>query len=96
MRIDLNVANVEIFSIANSAEFICCFILAFIKDLGKQKSTSLAYTMLLLNIALLAISIMISDDIYYHIGGYCNLIMTCIGVVFVAAKFNDKEDRGSR
>lgn len=73
---------------------ILAIILAFIKDLGKQKSYKLSYSLLIIS-AIMFASTVIADSNNVEIG-LSNLVLALLEVVFIYAKYTDKQSRGTK
>ena len=71
---------------------VLVFLLAFIKDLGVNKSTNISMLILILNIVKLFYNVQITVFLL----GFSNLVLACILCVFVSAKYADKEARGAK
>ena len=71
---------------------ILVFVLAFIKDLGVNKSTYISIFILILNVVKLFYNVKMTVLLL----GFSNLILACIVCVFVSAKYKDKESRGTK
>lgn len=71
-------------------------ILTFGKNLGKNKSVILTISILLLNIALLLV-ILVKGDIPFQtqLNGVENALLTAFVCIFVSAKYDDKDARGT-
>lgn len=88
----LTTINIFVVTI-NVALLILVFALAFIKDLGVNKSTNIAMVILLLNIIKLLYNVANKITIP---SGFANLVLPCISCVLVSAKYKDKESRGAK
>ena len=87
---DLNTAKIIIHAIVT----ICISILAIGLDLGKKKSLQLTYAILLLNIVKLIISLVSKTQFAIISSDVSNVLLTCTLLVFVCAKYVDKQSRG--
>lgn len=74
---------------------ICLFVLSFVKDLKKTKSTIISYLLLIINVVKLVFSLIYSNSIIYIASDVSNLLLAIILCVFVSVKYIDKENRGT-
>ena len=72
---------------------VLVFILAFIKDLGVNKSTCLSLMVLILNVIKLFFDVAEKVTIP---SGFANFVLACVLCVFVSAKYADKASRGAK
>lgn len=76
---------------------ICIAILAFAKDFGKEKSLIVVYLSFVCDaLVLVRVLITYSDIIADVILAFTYLILSCITIIFVEAKYIDKESRGAK
>lgn len=74
---------------------INALVLAFVKDLGKKKSTGFVCALLVLQlISSIRIFIIYSDNTLLLTTYFSRIVLACIAFIFVAAKYADKEARG--
>ena len=75
--------------------FIAVFVLAFVKDLGENKSNKLALAILVINVVTLCFGVATKaiPFISMHLG---NVVLACILCMFVSAKYADKASRGAK
>lgn len=83
-------ASNNVLTVINGIIFVLIAILAFVKDLGVNKSTTIAASILLLNV----VKLFLSNKISIH-GIFANFVLACVMCVFVTAKYRDKESRGT-
>ena len=81
--------------ISRALVFIAVFVLAFIKDLGENKSSKLALAIFVINVATLCYGVT-SKAIPFIIMHLGNVALSCILCVFVSAKYADKKSRGAK
>ena len=81
--------------ISRALVFIAVFVLAFIKDLGENKSSKLALAIFVINVATLCYGVT-SKAISFIIMHLGNVMLSCILCVFISAKYADKASRGAK
>ena len=81
--------------ISRALVFIAVFVLAFIKDIGENKSSKLALAIFVINVATLCYGVTSKaiPFIVMHLG---NVALSCILCVFISAKYTDKASRGAK
>ena len=82
-----------LFICINAIIVVLVFILAFIKDLGVNKSTCLSLMVLILNVIKLFFDVAEKVTIP---SGFANFVLACVLCVFVSAKYADKASRGAK
>ena len=87
---------VLLFALVPAIIMICALILAFAKDLGKEKSTTLSWIILAVSIAKVVLEFCLPDGIHHLTATIAYLIQAIIAFVFVAAKYADKKSRGTK
>lgn len=76
---------------------IDALVLALGKNLGEKKSTGLALALLVLQfISSIRIFIVYSGNTLLYITYFTRIVLACIACTFVAAKYADKEARGTK
>ena len=81
--------------ISRALVFIAMLVLAFVKDLGENKSSKLALAIFVINVATLCYGVT-SKAIPFIIMHLGNVALSCILCVFVSAKYTDKASRGAK
>lgn len=71
---------------------ILAFVLAFVKDLGRKKSSYISYVLIGINVLMFMSSLIGNVD--YIIVALGNLVLACVVAVFIASKYVDKASRG--
>lgn len=75
--------------------FICILALAFVKNLGKEKSFKLAYLILALNIVKLLTYLIAQPTLLMISFVFSHILLACILCIFIVCKYNDKFLRGT-
>lgn len=84
-------------TIANFARLIPLFLLAFVKDFGKKRSTICAYLVFALGLFILCRTfIFYSNDLEYITIGLSEIASAAVGIILVNEKYADKESRGAK
>lgn len=89
-------AVVLLFALVPAIIMICALILAFAKDLGKEKSTTLSWIILSVSIVKVVLEFCLPDGIHHLAATIAYLIQAIIAFVFVSAKYADKASRGAK
>lgn len=71
---------------------VLAFVLAFVKDLGRKKSSNISYVLIGINVLIFMSSLIGNLD--YIIVALGNLVLACVVAVFIASKYVDKASRG--
>ena len=82
--------------ISNIIVSICLFVLAFAKDIGKEKSNFCALLTLALSLAKLLFALQGPTNMAGISAEFASVALACVLCVFVSAKYKDKEARGSK
>lgn len=83
-------------SILKILEFVLLFVLAFIKDLGANRSTNLSLLILIISVIDVLYGAIKIGNIISISSGFSALVLSCALCVFVSAKYKDKEARGAK
>ena len=82
--------------IVNFAILVCTCLLAFVKDFGKDKSTTVACILIILNVIKLINDLLRGLFVTFHFAGYTGLVQAIVACVLVSHKYIDKETRGTK
>lgn len=84
-------------SVIKLIPLLCVTTLAFGKDLGKNKSFILAIVSFVAVLGSIIAEVLVYNDFIQYSGIYLGFLMlSCTTVVFVAGKYADKKERGTK